>query len=60
VSERVRQSMRQARRAYAEGDPAPQTRPRKLASVRVAAGHSVPAADIDEMPAEIGAGYEER
>lgn len=52
TAEWVRQALRAARRATPEGDPQ-----KKLAVVRVAARHSFPSADIDEMLAQIERGY---
>ncbi len=55
ASEWVRQSLRQARRASAAGDPA-----RKLAVVRAAAEHDFPTAEITDILAQIQLGYLER
>jgi len=55
ASEWVRQSLRQARRASAAGDPA-----RKLAVIRAAAEHEFPTAEIADMLAQIQSGYRER
>ncbi len=55
ASEWVRQSLRQARRASAAGDPA-----RKLAVIRAAAEHDFPTAEIADMLAQIESGYRER
>lgn len=52
TAEWVRQALRAARRAAPEGDPK-----KKLAVVRIAARHSFPSADIDEMLAQIERGY---
>ncbi len=52
VSEWVRQALRRARAGRPSVD-----RARKLAAVRVAARHSFPTADIDEMLAQIERGY---
>jgi hypothetical protein len=54
VSEWVRRAMREARRTSAVRDPS-----RKLAAVRAATKHSYPTADIEQMLAEIEAGYRE-
>jgi hypothetical protein len=53
VSEWVRQTLRGARREEASGDV--ETR---LAAVRGAARHSFPAPDVEQMLAEIEAGYQ--
>ena len=55
VAEWVRQSLRAARKGESTGDPE-----RKLASVRAAARHSFPTADVEEMLQQIAAGYAER
>ena len=52
VSELVRQSLRDRRRATSSADPA-----RKLAVVRAASRHDFPTADIDQMLEEIERGY---
>lgn len=52
VSEWVRQLIRDAERRKPTGDTA-----RKLEAIRVAAGYSFPAGDIDTMLAEIEQGY---
>lgn len=52
VSEWVRRSLRDARRRQPGRDAG-----RKLQAVRVAARHSFPTADIDQMLAEIESGY---
>lgn len=52
TAEWVRQALRSARRAVPSGDAK-----RKLDAVRVAARHNFPAADIDQMLAEIERGY---
>lgn len=52
VSEWVRQALRNARRESPGRDAA-----RKLETVRAAARHSFPTADIDQMLAEIERGY---
>ncbi len=52
VSELVRQSLRDRRRASSTKEPA-----RKLAAVRAAARHDFPTGDIDEMLEEIERGY---
>ncbi len=52
VSEWVRQALRTARRR----EPL-ETGDRKLDVIRAAAGHSFPTADIDEMLAQVEAGY---
>lgn len=52
VSEWVRQSLRNARRAEPSGDL-----DTKLAALRAAARHSFPTSDIDGMLAEIERGY---
>ena len=53
VAEWVRQALRAARRREPLGDAG-----RKLDGVRAAARHSYPAADIDQMLAEIERGYQ--
>jgi transposase-like protein len=55
VSEWVRRALRTARRSEAGGDV-----PRKLATVRAAARHGFPTADIHQMLDEIEAGYREQ
>ena len=52
VAEWVRQSLRVARRAHPSGDPKA-----KLDVVRAAARHAFPAGEVDQMLAEIEAGY---
>jgi hypothetical protein len=52
VSEWVRRALREARRREPRGDI-----DSKLRTVRVAVGHEFPAADIDEMLADIERGY---
>jgi predicted 2-oxoglutarate/Fe(II)-dependent dioxygenase YbiX len=52
VSEWVRRSLRQARRAVSTQDP-----DRKLEVLRAALEHSAPAPDIEQMLAEIERGY---
>ncbi len=52
VSAWVRQALRAGQRASSSRDPA-----RKLAAVRAAARHDFPAADIEQMLAEIERGY---
>jgi len=52
VAEWVRQALRAARRR----EPVTDT-PKKLATIRSAAQHSFPTADIDQMLAEIERGY---
>jgi hypothetical protein len=52
VSEWVRQALRAARRR----EPL-ESADRKLEVIKAAAGHSFPAADIDEMLAQVEAGY---
>lgn len=52
ISEWVRTVLRQARRSQAMGDVA-----EKLAALRLAATHSFPTSDIDQMLEEIEAGY---
>jgi hypothetical protein len=52
VAEWVRQALRSARQQEPLGDAG-----RKLEAVRVAALHSFPTADIDQMLAEIERGY---
>jgi len=48
----VRAAIRQARRSEVGGDAG-----RKLEAVRLAARHSFPVADIEQMVAEISSGY---
>lgn len=52
VSEWVRRSLREARRATAAGEV-----DTKLAAVRAAAQHSFPAPDIEQMLSEVERGY---
>lgn len=52
VAEWVRQALRAARQEEPGAEPE-----KKLAAVRVAAAHSFPTADIDEMLAQIERGY---
>ena len=52
VSEWVRQTLRQARRATSGGSVE-----RKLAAIRAAARHEFPTGDIDEVLDEIEQGY---
>lgn len=52
ISEWVRTVLRQARRSQAMGDVG-----EKLAALRLAATHSFPTSDIDQMLEEIEAGY---
>jgi hypothetical protein len=52
VSEWVRQALRDARRREPRGDL-----DSKVRTIREAAGHSFPTADIDEMLREIERGY---
>ena len=52
VAEWVRQTLRAARRGESTGDPS-----HKLAAIRAAARNSFPTADVDEMLAQIEAGY---
>ncbi len=52
VSEWVRQALRDARREAVGGDP-----DKRLATVRAAARHSYPTADIGEMLEQIESGY---
>jgi hypothetical protein len=52
LSEWVRQSLRQARRAAAGGDAAG-----RLAIIRAGAGHTFPTADVEQILREIEAGY---
>ncbi|HVK87864.1 MAG TPA: hypothetical protein VM513_27280 [Kofleriaceae bacterium] len=52
VAEWVRRALDAAKRQRAAGDPA-----KKLAAVRLAAKHSFPTADIDQMLNEIASGY---
>jgi hypothetical protein len=52
VSEWVRRCLREARRRQPSRDA-----DRKLQAVRAAAQHSFPTADVDQMLAEIEAGY---
>ena len=52
VAEWVRQALRKARRQERESDSA-----RKIATVRAAALHTFPTADIDAMLTEIERGY---
>jgi hypothetical protein len=54
VSERARAALRDARRAVAQGNA-----DRKLAAIRAAHRHAYPTADIDQMLAEVEAGYGE-
>ena len=53
TAEWVREALRAARRLAPEGDPE-----KKLAAVRASARHELPTADIGQMLAEIGRGYE--
>jgi hypothetical protein len=52
VAEWVRQALRAARREQPSADAA-----RKFQAIQAAASHDFPAADIDQMLAEIAAGY---
>ena len=52
VSEWVRQTLRDARREAAGGDP-----DKRLAVVRAAVRHEYPTAEIDEMLEQIESGY---
>jgi DNA-binding transcriptional LysR family regulator len=52
LSEWVRQTLRNAERRVAVGDPES-----KLEAIRVAVGHQFPAPDIDQMLDEIESGY---
>ena len=52
TAEWVRQALREARRASPRGDLE-----KKIATVRAAARHELPTADIDQMLAEIDRGY---
>lgn len=54
LSEWVRQKLRRAGR-----DEAPGNIERKLATIRAAARHNFPTADIDQMLREINSGYQE-
>ena len=55
VAEWVRQTLRAARKGESSGDPNS-----KLAAIRAAARNSFPTADVDEMIAQIEAGYSGR
>ncbi len=52
VAEWVRQALRAARRRAPTADPR-----RKIESIRVAARHSFPSPDMEQMLAEIESGY---
>jgi hypothetical protein len=52
VAEWVRRALRQARRGSSSKDVQ-----RKIAAIRVAARHSFPAPDVDQMNREIERGY---